>query len=133
MSKRKAPGFMTEDLQPRIVGGPPRYKKHTERAVTHIAFETPEGRRIGFVYINDEDDAAGWLPIAGADAAALNFATPWVPMLHRAKERGLKPSKALEELLRATNPYTRVVPGSLASSETLASLQRTAGYPEGES
>jgi hypothetical protein len=49
-------------------------------------------------------------------------------MLHRAKERGLKPSAALDEIQRATNPHTRVVPGSLAIAASLAALREIAGY-----
>lgn len=123
------PGYMTEDLQPRISGGPPRYARHTDKAVRHVAIETPAGERIGYLYANDEDDAAGWLPVADASAAALNLATPWVRILHNAKKRGLKPSEALEQILRATNSYSRVVPESLASSASLAMLEKIAGRP----
>ena len=122
------PGYMTEDLQPRITGGPPRYARRTDKAVRHVAIETRAGERIGYLYVNDEDDAAGWLPVADASAAALDLATSCVRMLHSAKERGLKPSEALEQILRATGSHTRIVPESLASSASLDALRRIAGY-----
>ena len=124
---------MTEDLEPRIVGGPPRYTSRTAKPVQHIALATADGQLIGYLYANDEDDAAGWVAVAGLNPAGWNLATPWIRMLHEAKERGLKPTAALEEIQRAPNPYTRVVPGSRSTSASLAILKEVAGHQQGES
>jgi len=123
------PGYMTEDLQPRITGGPPRYTTRTDKPVEHIALATKDGELMGYLYINDEDDAAGWEPAVGASPDAQNLAAPWGRMLQHAKARGLRPSAALDEMLRATLPRSHVVPGSRATSANLAELRRIAGHP----
>jgi len=129
-SERKAPGYMTEDLQPRIVGGPPRYATRTDKPIEHITLAKRDGAPIGYFYANDEDDAAGWVAVAGLSPDGWNLAAPWVRMLHDAKRRGWKPSAVLDEMLRTTNSYSQVVPGSRARSASLAMLMKIAGHSE---
>jgi hypothetical protein len=133
MNARKTPGYMTEELQPRIVGGPPRYATRTDKRVEHIALTKRNGECIGYIYANDEDDAAGWIAVAGLDAEGWALATPWIHLLHEAKRRGLKPTAALDQMLRNENAETRFAPGSRATSASLAMLRRIAGHPEEES
>ena len=113
MAEERPPGFMTEDLELRVSGGPPRYTSKTERPIEYIAILDAQGAVIGHIYANDDDDAAGWHPRSGAEPEALNLAAPWVRMLHDAKARGLAPTAALDELVaRGTdheaNPRSRV-------------------------
>jgi hypothetical protein len=107
MAERRAPGYMTEDLQPRIAAGAPRYTSRTAKQVEHVALAKRSGERIGYLYANDEDDAAGWIAVAGLTPAGWNLATPWVRILHDA---------------------THVVPGSRTTSASLSTLRKIAGY-----
>jgi hypothetical protein len=120
------PGYMTEDLEMREVSGPPRYTSRTNKPVDHITLATKEGEVIGYIYANDEDEAAGWQAVAGASPDAQNLAAPWMRMLHGAKKRGVKPGAALDEMLRATHPDSRIVPGSRKTSASLDVLKQLA-------
>jgi hypothetical protein len=124
---RRIPGYMVEDLELRIVGGPPRYARDTDKAVEHITLRRAGGELMGYIYGNDEDDAAGWVAQAGASPEAWNDAAFWIRMLQDAKARGLKPSEALNELLQAANPASQIVPGSRATSANLDALRALAG------
>ena len=118
---------MTEDLEMREVSGPPRYTSRTKRPVEHITLATRQGELMGYIYANDEDGAAGWQAAARASPAAQNLAAPWMRMLLDAKRRGLKPSAALDEMLRATVPNSHVVPDSRRISASLDALKELAG------
>ena len=121
------PGYMTEDLAMHQVSGPLRYTSRTNGPVEHIALATVQGELMGYIYACDEDAAAGWQAAAGASPAAQNLAAPWIRMLHDAKKRGLKPSAALDEMLRAVVPHSQAVPGSRTISVSLAALKKLAG------
>jgi len=130
---RRPPGYMTEDLEMAEVSGPPLYKPKTDKAVEHVTLATTEGETMGYIYINDEDDVAGWQVAKGASPTAQNHAAFWMRMLGDAKKRGLLPSAALDELLRATHPASRIVAGSRTTSASLAALKTLAGeVPEAE-
>ncbi len=109
------------------VSGPPRYTSRTNGPVEHIALMTTQGELIGYIYANDEDAAAGWQAAARANPAAQNLAAPWIRMLRDAKKRGLKPSTALDEMLRTAIPNSHVVPGSRTTSVSLDALKKLAG------
>src|SRR5258706_5868401 len=118
------PGYMTEDLEMREVSGPPRYTLHTDKPVEHITLMTEEGELMGYLYANDDDDAAGWQLAAGASPTAQNLVAPWNRMLLDAKKRGLEPSAALDESLRATHLRSHVVPRSRKWSASLDALKQ---------
>lgn len=112
-----------------VPGGPPRYSRHTGRPVRYVAIANPENRVIGYVWGNDEDDAAGVLVHSTASPAESNMAGAWVFHLHAAKERGERPTHVLEEMLR--NPSSaggsHIVAGSLAEAESIAVLDHLTG------
>ncbi len=118
---------MSEDLELRIVSGPPRYTSPTDKPVEHITLADDQGAIAGYFYANDEDGAAGWVPAASATPDQQNLAAPWVRLLHSGKARGLKPSAALEEMLAASNSRSRVVAGSRRVSASLNTLRELAG------
>ena len=120
------PGYMTEDLEMRLVSGPPRYPSNTNGPVEHITLATKRGDVIGYIYANDEDAAAGWVAAASASPAAQNLAAPWIRMLHDARKRSLKPSAALDEILNAATRHSHVVPDSRQSSASLDVLKKLA-------
>ena len=121
------PGYMTEDLQMREISGPPRYTSRTNGPVEHVPLATQDGKPIGYFYANDEDEAAGWQPVAGASPDEQNLVAPWNRMLLDAKKRGLKPSAALDEMLHATHRNSRILPGSRKTSASLDALKALAG------
>ena len=123
------PGYMTEDLQMREISGPPRYTYRTDKPVEHITLATQEGKPIGYFYANDEDEAAGCQPLAGASPDEMNLFPPWNRMLLDAKKRGLKPSAALDEMVGATHRNSRILPGSRTTSASLHALEALAGDP----
>ena len=113
----------------REIAGPPRYTSRTNKPVEHITLATQGGKRIGYFYANDEDEAAGWQPVAGASPDEQNLVAPWSRMLLDAKKRGLKPSAALDEMLRATHRNSVIVPARVTTSASLDALRALAGHP----
>ncbi|HEV8146923.1 MAG TPA: hypothetical protein VGP79_11100 [Bryobacteraceae bacterium] len=126
-TRRRPPGYMTEDLELRVVSGPPKYTSRTDKPVDHITLQTTAGEVMGYIYVNDDDDAAGWCPHAGASPTAQNHAAFWIRILLDFKKRGLKPSAALDQMLRTTHPRSHVVTGSRTTSTNLAELKVLAG------
>lgn len=129
----KPPGYMTEDLELREVAGPPSYKEITEKPVEYIAIANQRDALIAYLYANDEDDVVGWLarPAAGHEGHSYY---PWMVKLRDCKARGLKPSAALDELVRGgtdtpEDPRSHVVPGSRQHAASLAELKQIAGVP----
>lgn len=123
---------MTEDLELQIVSGPPRYTRLATGPVEHITLERANGEPMGFIYVNDANDAAGWVAFANASAEAWNDAAFWIIRLQKGKARSLTPTQALDELLTAATPDSRVVPGSRATSPSLDALKALAGTPKEE-
>lgn len=129
---RKPPGYMTEDLTFREVSGPPSYKGVTEKSVEYIAIASQGDVIVGYLYANDEDDVVGWQPRPAAGHQAHSTYYPWMMKLRDCKARGLKPSAALDELVRdgtddPVNPASHVVPGSRTQAGSLAALKQIAG------
>lgn len=127
---RHAPGYMTEDLELRVVSGPPAYAARTSKPVEHITLKRTAGEVMGYIYFNDDDDAAGWVAQAGASPEAWNDAAFWTRILRESKASGLKPTEALRELFAATNSRSHIVPGSRSTSPSLAALKAIAGVPQ---
>jgi hypothetical protein len=123
---RRPPGYMTEDLELQV-SGPPTYTSRTDKAVAYVTLADREGAVIGYLYANDEDDAAGWKPRPAAGFAAQNLAAPWMRKLRDAKKRGLTPTEALDELTRAVDPHSQIVPEPRKIASSLAALAELAG------
>jgi hypothetical protein len=111
------------------VSGPARYTSKTDKPIEHITLVDQQDVVIGYLYANDEDDAAGWVPRPAAGFAAQNLATPWILRLVDAKKRGLKPTAALDEVSAQSPgaPHTRAQPGSRQTSPSIAALRQLAG------
>ncbi|MEO3860689.1 hypothetical protein [Acrocarpospora sp. B8E8] len=131
---RNPPGYMTEDLQLREISGPPSYKGITDKSVDYIAIANQSDVIIAYIYANNEDDVVGWQirPAAGHEAHSAYY--PWMIKLRDCKARGLRPSAALDELVRdeidaPANPCSHVVPGSRQHAVGLAALKQIAGAP----
>lgn len=125
---RKAPGYLTEDLQPRVTGGPARYESHTEKRVDFVEIGVEGGAVIGYLYANDEEGAAGWHPRADATPNEQNAVAVWVRRLHEGKERGWAPTRALDALLGqewapGAGIRTRVVSATRQKAESLEELK----------
>jgi hypothetical protein len=124
---RRPPGYMTEDLEMAKVSGPPKYTSRTDKAVEYIALADTKDVVFGYIYANDEDDAAGWQGRPAAGFAAQNLAAPWLGKLRDAKKRGLKPTAALAELMSASDGNSHVVPNSRQSAASISALKEIAG------
>ncbi|MFB7313493.1 hypothetical protein [Streptomyces sp. NPDC056192] len=114
-----------EDVQFKRIAGPPRYNRVARGPVQHVRVVADNGVVIGYVWANDEDDAAGWLVPPGLGAAEINAGAAWLRKLRDAKAREIAPTTLLTELIRDTSDIqgSRVVPGSPAESTTLDELK----------
>jgi hypothetical protein len=104
--------------------GPPRYQTRTDKPVWYITVADKEGgAALGFVWANDEDDAAAWVPRDAAGGRALAEGGHWHARLTAAKGRGIPPSQALAEMLSSPEGNRgRAVPGSLADAPNAAAV-----------
>ncbi|WP_329161900.1 hypothetical protein OHB49_19895 [Streptomyces sp. NBC_01717] len=117
-----------EDMQFKRIAGPPRYNRVARGPVQHVRVVADNSVVIGYVWANDEDDAAGWLVPPGLGAAEINAGAAWLRKLRDAKAREIAPTTLLTELIRDTSDIqgSRVVPGSPAESTTLDELKELA-------
>src|SRR5438105_3677661 len=132
MTERRPPGYLREDLEMRQIAGPISYAARTDKPVEYIALASQQDVVIGYIYANDEDKAAGWQPRPAAGFELHNYAASWMRKLQNAKDRGLKPSQALDELICAgtdypARPLSHIVPGSRTTASGLAALKELAG------
>ncbi|WP_406013177.1 hypothetical protein OG520_12115 [Streptomyces sp. NBC_00984] len=99
-------------------GGPPRYSRLSHKPVQYLTVAGKDGEVIGYVWANDEDDAAGWLVRKAGGDEAFNKGARWARKLHDAKARGLAPTSALAEMIQESDPTksSYVVPGSLTEA-----------------
>ncbi|MFD8743012.1 DUF6508 domain-containing protein [Streptomyces sp. NPDC059616] len=107
---------------------PPRYRAETDGPVHHLTVADARGEAMGYLWANDEDDAAGWCLRPAGDRAGINEGLEWSAGLAAAKAHGLVPTAALAELARGSDPrrVSHVVPGSLAAAPSLAALKELA-------
>lgn len=120
---------MTEDLQPIVSGGPAKYTSKTDKSIDYIALADETGAIIGYIYANDEDAAAGWVPHARATPTQQNMAASWLALLHNARKRGINPTAALDELLIAEPANkTRAVEGLRRSLPSIGALKKLATH-----
>ncbi|MEU0837699.1 hypothetical protein [Streptomyces sp. NPDC005969] len=117
-----------EDMQFKRIAGPPRYNRVAQGPVQYVRVAADSGVLIGYVWANDEDEAAGWVTPPGLSAAEINAGAAWLRKLRDAKSRGLAPTALLAELVRDTGDIkgSRVVPGSLTEAPTLDALKELA-------
>ncbi|MFF3794709.1 hypothetical protein ACFYXW_32400 [Streptomyces sp. NPDC001981] len=115
-------------MQFKRIAGPPRYNRVARGPVQHVRVVADNGVVIGYVWANDEADAAGWLVPPGLGAAEINAGAAWLRKLRDAKAREIAPTTLLTELIRDTSDIqgSRVVPGSPAESTTLDELKELA-------
>ncbi|MFE7713272.1 hypothetical protein ACFU6I_47915 [Streptomyces sp. NPDC057486] len=127
MSREQRPNpRLNEDLLfNEAPGGPPRYSPLTHKPVQYLTVSDRDGQVIGYVWANDEDDAAGWeVRKAGGDEA-FNKGARWARKLHDAKARGVAPTTALAEMIQESDPTksSHVVPGSLTEAPNLGFVE----------
>jgi hypothetical protein len=127
-NERRVSPRMTEPLQFKEVDSPPRYARSTEKPVRYVAVADRQGMLLGYLWINDEDDAAGWKVRRAAGDEGYNKGSLWVSLLHDAKARGLAPSAALAEMIEASDPTrsSHIVAGPPAEAAGLDTVVRLA-------
>lgn len=120
---------MTEDLPFNLVDGPTRYATTTDKPVQYVTVADRQGAVLGYVWSNDEDDAAGYMFRRAGGDNAFNAGSLYVSSLHDAKARGINPTDALTELVRKSDPAdpSHVVPGSLAHAPNVDAVKDLAG------
>lgn len=120
---------MTEPLPFKEVDSPPHYACSTDRAVRYVEVADRQGMILGYLWINDEDDAAGWQVRRAAGDEGYNKGSLWVSSLHDAKARGLSPAAALAEMIEASDPTrsSHIVAGPPAEADGLDYVVRLAG------
>jgi hypothetical protein len=124
--------FMNEPLQFKMVGGRPRYGNETDKPVEYVAVANEESGLIGYIWVNDADDAASWVERPDADPDSFEGAALWFDLLRHYKAQGLPPSQALARIAEHPGGEVsgRVVAGSRAMASSLAELRRIAGQVE---
>ncbi len=111
-------------------GGPPRYRQTTDKPVQYLTVVDGRGMVLGYVWGNDEDDAAAYDVRKAAEPRAWNESLLWILRLRDAKQRGIRPTEALAELIRDTHVrgIGRVLlPGSPAHAPALTVVEALAG------
>ncbi|MFB8035995.1 DUF6508 domain-containing protein [Streptomyces sp. NPDC056004] len=106
----------------------PRYRDTTDRPVHHLTVANSRGEAMGYLWADDEDDAAGWCLRPAGDRDGFSEGLDWSAKLGAAKARGLAPTAALAELARGSDPrcVSHVVPGSLGTAPSLDALKELA-------
>ncbi|MER7405599.1 hypothetical protein ABT373_24710 [Streptomyces sp. NPDC000070] len=127
-SEKPIPSRFEENLQFKQVAGPATYSNTTDGPVVYLSVADRTGSVIGYVWANDQDDAAGWVVPPGLSANAVNAGGRWVRALRAGKARQLAPTALLAELARGMNDgrQSHAVPGSLSEAPTLAVLKERA-------
>ncbi|MET9117495.1 hypothetical protein ABZX38_25315 [Streptomyces longwoodensis] len=117
-----------EDVHFELVAGPSTYRARTDGPVQYVTVANGQGTVLGYVWANDEDDAAGWTVRKAGGDEAFNRGALYVSRLRDAKARGTSPTAALADLLRYRDPArpSHVVPGSLTEAPSLSALQERA-------
>ncbi|MET7857697.1 hypothetical protein ABZS81_10775 [Streptomyces sp. NPDC005318] len=115
-------------MQFKHIAGPPRYNRVAQGPVQYVRVAADNGVVIGYVWANDEGEAAGWVTPPGLGAAEINAGAAWLRKLRGAKAREIAPTALLAELNRDTSDIqgSHVVPGSRAESTTLDELKELA-------
>ncbi|MFI0350657.1 hypothetical protein [Actinomadura sp. 9N407] len=124
----------TEDLPFKPAGpGPARYAATTGRPVRYLAVGDGTGTILGYLWVADGEEAAGFVrrPAAGDDGG--NEAVAWSAELRDAKSRGVPAAGLLAEFARAELPIAQnarhlgaVIPGSEARADDLDDLKHLA-------
>ncbi|MET8635283.1 MULTISPECIES: hypothetical protein [unclassified Streptomyces] len=114
-----------EDLPFNEVSGPPRYNRTTSGPVQYVSIANVAGVAIGYIWANDEEEAAGWLTPPGLRPDDINAGALWLWTLRDAKARDLAPTALLAELLQGDGDEERshVVADSLSEMASLDALR----------
>ncbi|MFF5185209.1 hypothetical protein ACFY30_15730 [Streptomyces sp. NPDC000345] len=115
-----------EDMHLDLVSpGPPRYRTSTDNPVRYVTVVSKQdGTVLGYVWADDADDAAAWIPRTASGNRALAEGGHWHARLEGAKGRGIPPSQALVEMLSSPQGNRgRVLPGSLDSAPNAGAVE----------
>lgn len=121
-------GYRDEDMQFKVVDGPPLYRNTADGPVHYVVLANDDGV-LGYLWCNDQSDAAGYVARRSGGDVAMNAGGFWLRKLRAAKAAGLPPSRGIAGLAgEPGGPMTgRVVAGSEGTAPTLAVLKALAG------
>ncbi|GAA3304148.1 hypothetical protein [Streptomyces cinereospinus] len=128
-SERPINERFNEDVHFNLVSpGPPRYRTYTDKPVRYLTVvDKQDGVVLGYVWANDEDDAAAWEPREAAGPRAFSEGSIWHARLEGAKGRGILPSQALAELSADPEGVRgRVLPDSLIDAPNATVVEELA-------
>jgi hypothetical protein len=96
--------------------------------VQYVRVAADSGEVLGYVWANDEGEAAGWVTPPGLGPSETNAGAAWLRKLRDAKPRGIAPTALLAELVRDTSDIkgSGVVPGSLTEASNADVIRRLA-------
>lgn len=127
--ERSVPPRTTEALPFEKVDGPARYARTTDKPVQYVTVVDPQGTVLGYVWANDEDDAAGWQVRRAGGDEAFNMGALYVAKLRDAKARGAAPTTVLAELIRESDPAgpSHIASGTPQQATSLQDVKDLAG------
>lgn len=98
MSDSPVPGGgpLCGDVQWNLVGDSLYFADQTQKPVAYVSVIRDQ-TVLGYLWANDEDQAAGFIPRPSAGDDAFNAGVAWSQRLREAKAHGLTPSRALSE------------------------------------
>ncbi|WP_052864015.1 hypothetical protein [Streptomyces niger] len=127
--ERSVPPRTTEPLPFNKVDGPQRYARATDKPVQYVTVVDPQGAVLGYVWANDEDDAAGWQVRRAGGDEAFNMGALYVAKLRDGKARDAAPTAVLAELIRESDPAgpSHIASGSPEQAPGLQYVKDLAG------
>lgn len=103
---------------------PPRYREHVDGPVQFVTV-AGAGDTLGYLWFDDEQDAANFVCSADGGNRARNARGAWIRELLSAKSRGLTPSQAVAELAaEAGNARIgSIVAGTLNRASSVSAIE----------
>lgn len=93
-SEKAGRSSLDSDVHFKRVGDSLYYTKQTEHSIDYVPI-VREDLTLGYLWYNDEDAAAGYIPRPLAGDDAFNAGVSWSQELRGGKARGLTPSQAV--------------------------------------
>lgn len=121
-------GYRDEDMQFKVVAGPPLYRNTADGPVRYVVVANEDGV-LGYLWVSDPADAAGYVPRRSGGDVAMNSGGYWLRKLRPGKAAGLAPSQALAQVPADSGARMtgRIVAGSEGTAPSLAVLRELAG------
>ncbi|MGY1580043.1 hypothetical protein [Streptomyces sp. MN13] len=106
------------------------YKRSRADQVQYVPVIDGLGRTLGYLWASDADGAASFEPRDDAGEEGIKAGMVWLDRLHKAYERGLSPTQAIDECARlsADEPAGSVPQGTTPQYTALVDLRERASH-----